>query len=166
MSTDCLDDARSGLATILSQLPEQELRDLARARGCTLPGADRSQLVSGLVELLADHTGTARIVVSLPPLLREALRAAFVAEDGCGVTPSGMALAMSSMRPESEPEVKPVEAAGFLSDLARVGLLLAWRDSLHQMPQYWLPWEVQQLVPPLPGWCQAEPIPPSPDIRS
>ena len=166
LSTDCLDDARSGLATILSQLPEQELRDLARARGCTLPGADRSQLVSGLVELLADHTGTARIVVSLPPLLREALRAAFVAEDGCGVTPSGMALAMSSMRPESEPEVKPVEAAGFLSDLARVGLLLAWRDSLHQMPQYWLPWEVQQLVPPLPGWCQAEPIPPSPDIRS
>src|SRR5690606_34573355 len=99
-------------------------------------------------------------------LLREALRAAFVAEDGCGVTPSGMALAMSSMRPESEPEVKPVEAAGFLSDLARLGLLLTWRDALHQMPQYWLPWEVQQLVPPLPGWCQAEPVPASADTRS
>lgn len=152
LSTDRYDDLRSGLSAILNQLPEQELRDIARARGFVPRTADHAQLVADLESLLSDHTGIARSVVSMSPVLREALRAAFVAEDGGGVTPSGMALAMTSMRAASEPEVKPVEAAGFLSDLARLGLLLTWRDSLHQAAQYWLPWEVQHLVPPLLGW--------------
>lgn len=160
MSTDRFDESRSGLSAILNQLPEQELCDIARARGFVPRTTDHAQLAADLEALLADHTSIARSVVSMSPVLREALRAAFVAEDGGGVTPSGMALAMTSMRPASEPEVKPVEAAGFLSDLARLGLLLTWRDSLHQVPQYWLPWEVQHLVPPLLGWCPADLEPP------
>ena len=165
MSTDRPEDFRSGLAAILNQLPEQELREIARARGYVPNGLDRAQLVLELESLLSDHTGIARSVVSMPAVLREALRAAFVAEDGGGITPSGLALAMTSMRPGFEPEVKPVEAAGFLSDLARQGLLLIWRDSLHQVPQYWLPWEVQHLVPPLPGWSEQEHEAPAVEIR-
>ena len=151
-----------------------ELRDIARERGWKLNAVDRAECVAELDSRLADPTEIARAVTTLTPSMRDALRAAFLAEDGSGVTPSGMALAMTALQPSpslpplgpcpramegkgdptgEQPAVKPVEAAGFLSDLARRGLLLTWRDSYHHISSYWLPWEIQRHIPPLPGWC-------------
>ncbi len=163
MSIEQSDEGRSGLFAILSQLPESELRDIARERGWRLREDGRAQLVLEIESRLGDPTEIARSVVTLPAPLRNALRAALVAEDGSGVTPSEMARAMSAMGVPSDPEVKPVEAAGFLADLSRRGLLLTWRDSFHRVSQYWLPWEIQRHIPPLPGWCPAHGNAPSPD---
>jgi hypothetical protein len=117
-----------------------------------MEASDREAYVSAIAPLLSDATSVARAVLSLPDRLRQALRAAFVIEDGHGVTPEELARVLTALRDEGS-RVKAVEAAGLLADLAGHGLVLPWNGSPGPAT-YLLPWEIQARVPPLPGWCR------------
>ena len=160
------EEEQSGLIPLLQQMPVSELREIARQRGWRVKGTSRADCVSALAPLLCDATETARAVTQMPKELLEALRAALVADDGSGITPTTMAQTMTALRsastapgqhvaPPSEARIpiKPVEAAALLIDLARWGLVLPWRDSLYGQGRHVLPWQVQRQLPPLPGWC-------------
>ena len=147
------EEEQSGLITLLQQIPLAELREIARQRGWRIKGPSKADYAPALAALLTDPTETARAVTGLPENLREALRAAFVADDGSGISATMMAQTMTALRGAAGPTIKPVEAAGLLSDLARWGLVLQWSDSLYGRGRHILPWQVQRLVPPLPGWC-------------
>jgi hypothetical protein len=157
------DEEQSGLVTLLLQMPLAELREIARQRSWRVKATSKADYVPALASLLSDPTETARAVTGLPENLREALRAAFVADDGSGITATIMAQTMTALRGAAGPTIKPVEAAALLSDLARWGLVLQWRDSLYGEGRHVLPWQVQRLVPPLPGWCPpSREAPPAP----
>ena len=141
----------SALTGLLQQLPLDTLRQIARQRGWSIETGDQRAYASALAGLLSDATAVARAVISLPQPLQEALRAAFVIEDGHGVTPEGLARVVTALSLGSS-RVKPVEAAGLLVDLAGLGLLLPW-NSFPGDTTYLFPWEIQASVPPLPGWC-------------
>ena len=160
------EEEQSGLSTLLLQVPLAELREIARQRGWRVKGTSKAEYVSALASLLCDPTETARAVTGLPEHLREGLRAAFVADDGSGITATTMAQTMTALRGPAGATVaqegvrsayKPVEAAALLSDLARWGLVLQWHDSIYGEGRHVLPWQVQRLVPPLPGWCPPDP---------
>jgi hypothetical protein len=147
------EEEQFGLIPLLQQMSLSELREIARQRGWRVKGASKADYVSALASLLCDPTETARAVTGMPENLREALRAAFVADDGGGITPTTMAQTMTALRGAGGPRIKPVEAAALLIDLARWGLVLPWRDSLYDQGRHVLPWRVQRLLPPLSGWC-------------
>jgi hypothetical protein len=145
-------EARSTLADILQQLRLDHLRQIASQRGWAIEARDKAGYAGALAPLLSDATHVARAVTSLPPGLREALRAALVIEDGHGITPEELAHVITALRGLDGAHFKPVEAAGVLVDLAAQGLLLPW-DSFPGATTYLFPWEIQAAVPPLPGWC-------------
>jgi len=151
----------SGLSALLERLPAADLGEIARKRGWRLKNRDRVQRVAEIAELLEDSTEVARAATSLSEQLRIALRAALVAEDGSGVTPTGLANAMTAMGAM----VKPVEAAGLLCDLARYGLIIPWRDPPGNDHHYLLPWDVQRSLPPLTGWCRVSTEPTGLEVR-
>jgi len=154
------------LHSLLEGLQLYQLQDIARQRGWQVIGNSKADYVAALASLLTDPTEVARAVTALPDNLREALRAATVAEDGGGITPSTLALTMSALRGETQAPIKPVQAAGLLLDLARWGLLIPWRDSEDSPLRYLLLWEVQRHMPPLPGWCCQSPQAPSAQVLS
>jgi hypothetical protein len=147
-------EAKSGLRELLQQLRLEDLRRIASHRGCQVEAVDREEYASALAPLLSNATSVARAVISLPDELREALRAAFVIEDGHGITPADLARVITALRGDAGPYMKPVEAAGLLVDLASDGLLVPW-DSFPRASTYLFPWEIQSKVPPLPAWCPA-----------
>jgi len=145
-------ESRSSLRELLRQLPFEILREIARQRGWSIGATDKASYASSLAPLLGDPTSVARTVITLPDDLREALRAAFVIEDGHGIAPDDLAGVITALRGDDEPYIKPVEAARLLVDLANRGLLLPW-DTLPGATTYLFPWEIQVRVPRLPGWC-------------
>lgn len=147
----------SGLQALLEQLQLAELREIARQRGWRVKGSRKADYVAALTPLLDDPTEVARAVTSLPDGLREALRAALVAEDGRGITPALLAQTITALHTGRGSPLKPVEAAGLLCDLTRWGLLIPWRDPLGGILHYLFPWEIQRNIPPLPGWCRQSP---------
>lgn len=159
-------DSELGLHALLEKLPLSDLRKIARQRGWSLKGTTRSEILQVMAPLLADPTEVARAVTCLPDHLREALRAALVTEDGSGITSSGLAQTVTALRGTLGVILKPVEAAGMLQDLAGWGLLIPWRDSPGNVLHYLFPWEIQRHLPPLPGWCHAEPETGSASIMS
>ena len=159
------EEEQSGLIVLLQQIPLAELREIARQRGWRVRGTSKADYVSALASLLCDPTETARAVTGMTEDLREALRAAFVADDGSGITATTMAQTMTALRGAAGPTIKPVEAAALLRDLACWGIVLQWRDSLYGEGRHVLPWEVQRLVPPLPGWCPPTPEAPGTPTR-
>ena len=142
----------SSLHALLPQLKLSELRDIVEQRGWPIKGSSRGELAAALVPLLSDHTEVARAVVSLPHQLRLVLPAAMVAEDGNGITPAALAKVATALGVAGDDEVKPVEAAGYLNDLARWGLLIPWRSASNEL-RFLFPVEIQKRIPPLPGWC-------------
>lgn len=160
------DEADSNMPALLEHLQLAELREIARQRGWRVKGNNKADYVAALVPLLGNPTEIARAVTSLPDELREALLAAFVAEDGGGISPANLAHIMTALRGGAKPQLKPVEAAGLLLDLARWGLVIPWRDSPSGLLRYLFPWEVQRHVPPLPGWCRQSPQAPSAQVLS
>jgi len=154
------------LHSLLEGLQLYQLQDIARQRGWQVIGNSKADYVAALASLLTDPTEVARAVTALPDNLREALRAATVAENGGGITPSTLALTMSALRGETQAPIKPVQAAGLLLDLARWGLLIPWRDSEDSPLRYLLLWEIQRHMPPLPGWCCQSPQAPSAQVLS
>lgn len=153
----------SHLADLLTELPLTQLRDIARQRGWRVKGTDKGAVVTQLVRWMTDPTEIARGTTALPDELRKALRAAFIADDGSGVTPEAVAKVMTALRGPSRPAAKPVEAAGWLEDLKRWGLLVPLRDSAFELAEtrHLLPWVVQRHIPPLPGWCPQRADPPA-----
>ena len=143
----------SGLLPLLQRLPSAELVDIARQRGWTLKHADSARRTAELAERMEDPTEVAKTATALPEQLKAALRAALVAEDGSGITATGLANAMTA----TGAAVKPVEAAGLLRDLARYGLTVPWRDPPGNGHHYLLPWDIQKSLPPLAGWCKLSP---------
>lgn len=157
---------KSDLLSLLEKVSLNELREIAHLRNWRVKGSSKADYRTALASLLTDPTEIARAVTSLPDPLREALRAAFVVEEGSGITPTTLAQAITALRGAAGPVLKPVEAAGLLSDLARWGLVLHWRDSPDGSLRYLFPWEVQRHVPPLPGWCAQMPHAPTTQIQS
>jgi hypothetical protein len=148
------DETELGLQVLLEQLQLAELREIAHQRGWTVRGSAKADYVATLASAMEDPTEIARAVASLPEDLREALRAALVTEDGSGITPASLAQTVTALRSTQKPPLKPVEAAGLLTDLAHWGLLIPWRDAPRSTLHYLFPWEVQRHIPPLPGWCR------------
>lgn len=159
------DEIQSSLPALLEQLKLAQLREIARQRGWRIKGRSKADYVTELAPLLRDPTEVARAATSLSDDLREALRAAFVAEDGHGITPVTLARVLTALRGEQGPPLKPVEAAGLLLDLARWGLVIPWHSFSNGLC-YLFPWEVQHKVPPLPGWCHQSPGAPSAEVVS
>ncbi|MBC7261508.1 MAG: hypothetical protein H5T63_05800, partial [Chloroflexi bacterium] len=126
-----------------------------------IKGNNKADYCTALLPLLTDPTEIARAVTSLSDPLREALRAAFVADMGDGANPTILAQIITAMRGRTGPELKPVEAAGLLTDLAHWGLLIRWHDSPDGVLRYLFPWQVVRHVPPLPGWCPQLPKSPA-----
>jgi hypothetical protein len=155
----------SNLPTLLEQLTLANLREIARQRGWPIRGHTKADYVAALAPQLADPTDVARAVTSLSDDLRETLRAAYVAEDGHGITPVSLARVITALRGDQRPPLKAVEAAGRLTDLARWGLVIPWRSFSNGLC-YLFPWEVQSNVPPLPGWCRQARQPPSANVLS
>ncbi len=149
--------SESVLTKMLQQLKLAELRDIARKRGWQVSGRNKSEYAAGMAELIADPTEVARAVTSLASRARLALRAALVAEEGNGITPTSLARVMTALQGQ-EQTLKPVEAAGLLDDLARWGLLIPWRG-FPNGSRYLFPSQVQRHIPPLPGWCKVS-VPP------
>ncbi len=145
--------AESVLTKMLQQLKLSELRDIARKRGWQVKGRNKSEYAAAMATLISDPTEVARAVTSLPSRVRLALRAALVAEEGNGITPTSLARVMTAIEGE-EHTVKPVEAVGLLDDLARWGLVIPWRG-FPNGSRYLFPSQVQRQIPPLTGWCQA-----------
>jgi hypothetical protein len=145
-------ETKSSLIELLQQLRLDDLRQVASRRGWLIEAPDKASYALALAPLLSDATSIARAVTSLPPELREALRAGFVIEDGHGIAPEDLARAITALRADDAPYLKPVEAAGLLVDLADCGLLIPL-DSFPAATTYLFPWEIQAKVPPLPGWC-------------
>jgi len=162
------EDEQSGLLPLLRQMSLAELREIAHLRDWRVAGTGKADYVAALATLLCDPTETARAVTTMPESLREALRAAFVVDDGTGITATALAQTMTALRSApaarspngardaSGAAIKPVEAAALLIDLARWGLVLPWRDSLFGQGRHVLPWHIQRQLPPLSGWCPPE----------
>ncbi len=146
-------DPHSNLPDLLGQLKLEALQQIARRRGWQIATQDRKDFAATLATLLVDRTEIARAVTLLPEDLREALRGAFVAEDGHGITASALARVVTALRGPQGPALKPVEAAGLLLDLSGWGLVIPWQ-TLSNGASYLLSWEIQNKVPPLAGWCQ------------
>jgi hypothetical protein len=163
-STD-RDETQSNLPALLEQQKLTQLREIARQRGWRIKGNNKADYGAALAPLLGNPTEVARAVTSLSDSLREALRAAFVAEDGHAITPVALARVVTALRGEQGPALKPVEAAGLLLDLARWGLVMPWHSFSNGLC-YLFPWEVQSNVPPLPGWCRQSPNAPSDQVLS
>jgi len=155
----------SELPVLLEQMRLGELRDICRQRAWQIRGNSKADYITAMVPLLRDPTQVARAVIALSAPLREALQAAFVVEDGNGVTPVAMARVISAWHRDPSRAVKPVEAAGLLLDLARWGLVLPWRSSSGGA-RYLFPWELQRVVPALPGWCPRLPSVPLGQVRA
>ncbi|KPL23945.1 MAG: hypothetical protein AMJ93_03465 [Anaerolineae bacterium SM23_84] len=149
-------DLQSNLPDLLGQLKPEALQQIARRRGWRIDGQDKKHFAATLAALLVDRTEIARAVTMLPEHLREALRAAFVAEDGHGISASSLARVVTALRGAQGPTLKPVEAAGLLLDLSGWGLVIPWQ-TLSNGASYLLSWEIQNKVPPLAGWCQLSP---------
>jgi hypothetical protein len=158
-------EARSTLADMLFQLRLDQLQQIARRRGWAVASRSKEGYAGELARKLSDATHVARTVTSLPGNLREALRAAFVVEDGHGISPEELAHAITALRGRNGVRIKPVEAAGLLVDLAAEGLVLPW-DSFPGTTTYLLPWEIQAAVPPLPGWCPKMQGAPAPELNT
>nr|MBC7245005.1 hypothetical protein [Chloroflexota bacterium] len=159
-------ETKSILSDLIEQLSLNELREIARLREWRIKGSTKADYRTALAPLLVNPTEIARAVTSLPDALREALRAAFVVEEGNGIAPTTLAQAITALRGAAGPVLKPVEAAGLLSDLARWGLLLRWHNSPDGSLRYLFPWEVQRHVPPLLGWCAQIAQAPTDQIQS
>ncbi|MBC7233603.1 MAG: helicase-associated domain-containing protein [Chloroflexi bacterium] len=151
----------SSLTALLERIPLHELREIARLRGWRIKGGNKADYCAALAPLLTDPTEIARAVTSLSDPLREALRAAFVVEEGSGITSTALAQVITALRGAAGPPLKAVEAAGLLADLAHWGLLFRWHDAPDGKQRYLLPWEIQRHVPPLPGWCRQLPQAPT-----
>jgi hypothetical protein len=95
------EDEQFGLAPLLQQMSLAELREIARQRGWHVKGTSKADYVSVMAALLCDPTETARAVTEMPEHLREALRAAFVADDGSGITATTMAQTLTALRTAS-----------------------------------------------------------------
>jgi len=145
--------AETSLANLLKDLSLADLRAIARQRGWRITGNSIKQCAEALAPLMSDPTQVARAVNGIPEGLRETVRAAFVAEDGGGLTPTILAQTLTALRPRGAAEIKPVEAGALLTDLSRWGLVVQWHDTVDGRVRYLFPWEVQRHVPPLPGWC-------------
>jgi hypothetical protein len=159
------DETQSNLPALLEQQKLAQLREIARQRGWRIKGTNKADYAAALAPLLGNPTEVARAVTSLSDDLREALRAAFVAEDGHAITPVSLARVVTALRGEQGPPLKPVEGAGLLLDLARWGLVMPWHSFSNGLC-YLFPWEVQSNVPPLPGWCRQSPQAPSDQVQS
>jgi hypothetical protein len=146
-------DPKSNLPDLLGQLKLETLQQIARRRGWQIDARDKNDFATTLASLLVDRTEVARAVTLLSEDLREALRGAFVAEDGHGITASALARVITALRGAPRPTLKPVEAAGLLLDLSGWGLVIPWQ-TLSNGASYLLSWDVQNKVPPLAGWCQ------------
>ncbi len=149
-------DPQSNLPDLLGQLKLEALQQIARRRGWQIDAQDKKDFAATLATLLVDRTKVARAVTLLPEDLREALRGAFVAEDGHGITASALARVVTALRGAQGPTLKPVEAAGLLLDLSSWGLVIPWQ-TLSNGASYLLSWEIQNKIPPLAGWCQLSP---------
>ncbi|UCC75492.1 MAG: helicase-associated domain-containing protein [Anaerolineales bacterium] len=145
-------DPQSNLPDLLGQLKLEALQQIARRRGWQIDAQEKKGFATALAGLLVDRTEVARAVTLLSEDLREALRGAFVAEDGHGITASALARVVTALRGAQGPTLKPVEAAGLLLDLSGWGLVLPWQ-TLSNGASYLLSWEIQNKVPPLAGWC-------------
>lgn len=155
------DASTSNLQSLLEALTLNELRDIARQRGWRIKAVNKAEYCAALLPLLTDPTEIARAVTSLSDPLREALRAAFVVEEGYGIQPTTLAQVITALRGRAGPELKPVEAVGLLDDLARWGLLIRWHESFDGKQRYLFPLVIQPHVPPLPGWCPQLPQAPA-----
>jgi len=158
----------SGLERLLERLTLRDLQRIARQRECKLTAKKptKADYVAALASLLSDPTAIARTTARLPHILREALRAALIAEHGDGITPSTVAHVMTALRRDAKTPVKPVQAAGFLADLSYWGLVIPWRDSPSRELRYLFLWHIQRPILPLPGWCPQSTEPPSRTVVS
>jgi hypothetical protein len=95
------EEEQSGLILLLQQMSLTELREIVRQRGWRVNGTSKADYASALACLLCDPTETARAVTEMPEDLREALRAAFVADDGSGITATTMARTVTALRSAS-----------------------------------------------------------------
>jgi hypothetical protein len=91
------EEEQSGLVPLLQQMSFAELREIARQRDWRVAGTGKADYVSALASLLCDPTETARAVTAMPENLREALRAALIADDGTGITATAMAQTMTAL---------------------------------------------------------------------
>lgn len=93
----------SSLTALLERIPLHELREIARLRGWRIKGGNKADYCAALAPLLTDPTEIARAVTSLSDPLREALRAAFVVEEGSGITSTALAQVITALRGAAGP---------------------------------------------------------------
>jgi hypothetical protein len=157
-------ETHSSLHRLLPELRLSELRAMVDQRGWAINGESKAELAATILPLLTDYTEVTRAVINLPDHLQRILPAVFVAEDGSGITPASLARVASALGIASRPHLKPVEAAGYLNDLARWGLLIPWRTASNEL-RYLFPSEIQRRIPPLSGWCPSTTEIREPDAR-